>query len=804
MKVEGDGIGKTDRELDHLTQTSKQTEKATDGLLAAFKRLIVPLLSIGTAVSALNKIKNTAVAFEDLDARLKTTTGSANGALVAMEALTDFATETPYALEQSVEAFIQLTNLGLTPSERALRSYGDTASAMGKQLSEMANAVGRAVAGEFDPLKSFGVSMKKDGDKITASFRGVSEEIRNDARSIEEYFIRLGEANFAGSMEERMKTLGGRIANLGDAWDQMFNQIAKAGAGDLMKEGVTIATRAIEEITAMLASGELQGYVSAVMTGFEELWDAVSEIAVSIWDALKGVFEPFGDEAGEVVDWVIDAFKTMPQNIATVIRAMGATFGMLHKFADIGARAVLETFKRYWSSLGETTRNLGDLMGDILADPLNARSAFTQYMVKQAGTVSNLVTDVANTWETSFEKIVVAGGEWEQSIVRAMDLRDKSIAKRDEELARAKQLREEYEKEKLIQEELEKFFGKGDRLAGFSKGGDTKNKASSEQIEDFKKLQLTLMDEEAAVALSYQKRLELIRVNTEAGSALRLELETKLNEQLAVEMDGAYQDKATRLEAQYLAEQTILQDALDRRLISEQEFQAKSRDNWNKYTGAITTTVVGGATVVAKKQLEMHSQVLGLAQDITGQLAGLAGENTAMAKAMFIASKGIAIAQAIVNTELAATRALAEGGIYMGIPMSSLIRGLGYASVALMAGTAVSEYQGKFADGGMISAGKFGMVHEEGFEFVRGPAQVTSAAATRDALGNGIGGSTTVNFNVINQASDQVEVEKQENSDGGYDLVIKKIRSQFAAEIRSGDGELNSSIQKSFGLRRTG
>ena len=51
-----------------------------------------------------------------------------------------------------------------------------------------------------------------------------------------------------------------------------------------------------------------------------------------------------------------------------------------------------------------------------------------------------------------------------------------------------------------------------------------------------------------------------------------------------------------------------------------------------------------------------------------------------------MASKAAAIAQAIINTELAATKAMAEGGMIFGIPASMAIRAAGYASVGLIAG----------------------------------------------------------------------------------------------------------------------
>lgn len=84
--------------------------------------------------------------------------------------------------------------------------------------------------------------------------------------------------------------------------------------------------------------------------------------------------------------------------------------------------------------------------------------------------------------------------------------------------------------------------------------------------------------------------------------------------------------------------------------------------------------------------LAMFSSLTGDAADMMGQLAG---EGSDAYKALFLASKAAAIAQTMVSTEVAAAKALELGPI-AGIPAASLVRGLGYASVGMIAATTVS------------------------------------------------------------------------------------------------------------------
>lgn len=845
IKVNSSDVPVANKELKELTKTSATTERATDGLVASFKKMIAPLVGIAAATAAVRKLVDVTKTFQSLEAQLKTATGSVQDAKVAMEALTDFATQTPYALEQSVEGFIQLVNLGLTPSERALRSYGDIASGVGKQLTEMANAVGRAVAGEFDPLKSFGVSAKKDGDEITFAFRGVTETVKNNAAEIEGYFIRLGENNFAGAMADRMKTLEGAMSNLSDAVDQAFYAIANTGIRDIITSSFRTATEQVESFTRMIKSGELALYLEAIVFKFRDIAEAAEKGFAVIENSGSAAFAVIGETGQLVIQQMLDAIKYFPENVLALVQAGGASLGLIVAYAEAVANGVLTIFKELWEGMVQSFENVGrEIKDQFLTIFVGIGKLLREFQIATAETLNKILpkkNQYSEEWFRPLREDIVrfdntlkevdfnffkeqgknlqdtfgsiggaakgvatdmstATGRWVDSISEITTQNENAKQGFDDLIKKARETREAYEKEQAIIKALNDFF-KEDRTARFTKAKPPGG-LSDERKKEFEDLRKKLLDEEVLYQESYNRRAALINDNIALSGEQRLTLLAALDARAVVEEAKAYEDKAARLEAQYMAEQMFLQDALDNRLISEQEFQAKSKDNWSKYTNAVTSTVVGGAQVVATKQLQMHSQVLDLAANISDQLNSLAGENTSAAKALFIASKAIAIAQAIVYTELAATRALAEGGFYAGIPMATVIRALGYASVGLMAGTAAAEYQGKFEKGGMISAGRYGMVNEAGFEFIRGPAQVTSAAATRDALA-GAGGGGDVNVNIINQAPSEVEVVQEQRSDGsGVDLLIRKVKQGIANDIREGGNDLSRTFERSFGLRR--
>ena len=107
---------------------------------------------------------------------------------------------TPYSLQQTVDGFTKLVNLGLTPSEAALQSYGDTSAALGKDLSQMIEAVADAATGEFERLKSLVLKRRIRAIPylyISRCYR----KCKNNATEIENYLIKLGQVNFDGAMK---------------------------------------------------------------------------------------------------------------------------------------------------------------------------------------------------------------------------------------------------------------------------------------------------------------------------------------------------------------------------------------------------------------------------------------------------------------------------------------------------------------------------------------------------------------------------------------------------------------------------
>ncbi|MBR2922332.1 MAG: hypothetical protein IKC10_03320 [Alphaproteobacteria bacterium] len=212
-----------------------ETAKTFNGVLKQAAGLAGAYLGLRGLTSTFKSIVGVNAEFERLSGSLKTVTGSAKAAKEAFSLIEDFATSTPYQLDEIVDSFIRLKAMGLEPSMEALTSYGNTASAFGKNILEFVSAVTSATVGEFERLKTFGIKAKVEGDTVKFVFQGVTTEVAKNATEIERYLRSIGNINFGGAMAEQMNTMGGTMSNIEDAMAKVARTIGESGLNDAIK-----------------------------------------------------------------------------------------------------------------------------------------------------------------------------------------------------------------------------------------------------------------------------------------------------------------------------------------------------------------------------------------------------------------------------------------------------------------------------------------------------------------------------------------------------------------------------------------
>ena len=221
---------------------SSRAKRAILGIGAAASRIKGEIFSLQAGLIGLGgglvvrSFVKTAASLEKLQVQLKTVTGSAENADKAFSLLTEFTTKTPYEIDQVVTAFTKLKAYGLDPTEKSLTAFGNTASAMGKSLDQMIEAVADAATMEFERLKEFGIKAKQEADVVKFTFQGVTTEVKKNADAIKGYLMGIGETNFGGAMAAQMETWEGQVSNLRGSWTLFKKEVMDAGPFTVLKE----------------------------------------------------------------------------------------------------------------------------------------------------------------------------------------------------------------------------------------------------------------------------------------------------------------------------------------------------------------------------------------------------------------------------------------------------------------------------------------------------------------------------------------------------------------------------------------
>lgn len=446
FKSDTSGLTKAERGLDKLAnkgvKTEKTLKKSTGAISMGFARIASTLATVVTSGAALNKLVGVTRQFDVLNAQLVTATGSAEKASDAFFAIEEFAKTTPYDLAQATTAFNKLVNLGLNPSEEALLSYGNTASAMGKPLDQLIEAVADASVAEFERLKEFGIKAKNQGDTIAFTFRGVTEEVGNNAEEIQNYLMALGENEFAGSMANRMATLDGAVSNLGDSWDKLFLTVSQAGVGDMIEAGIRDSIDALDDLTLKIASGEVEARIDALTSKF----DGFGEDIVFMLDTLGTMWtegtQGWGLDGEKSAGYILDAFKSMPENIRSIIQLVAVEIGSLVDYGLIHGKAFAEVLGVQIGLLVENSK----IWGLEIANALNPFSDDIDYSadyVRAAELAAEMTNSILESANRQAEGISSAR---RATIVGIMDEREAALNSFDAQIEGAKDLTKEYKK----------------------------------------------------------------------------------------------------------------------------------------------------------------------------------------------------------------------------------------------------------------------------------------------------------------------------------------------------------------------
>lgn len=617
-------------QIDAAKAKTLQAKAAADswhGSLGRIGPALVAAFAGAAAYGFTSKIVAVQREFDILNSSLKTVTGSSEAAQLELAWLKDFAKETPFGLAQATQGFVKMKALGLDPTRAALTSFGNTASAMGKDLNQMIEAVADASTGEFERLKEFGIKASKQGDQVSLTFQGITKTIGNSAAEITRYLEDIGNTQFAGAMEERAKTLDGTLAALGDTWDELFRTVSSNNVGGLIFDTVTLANGAIEDATTVLKaySGATQdaagstGALVALRGGAANFFETVAVLAANTLYVLKQT----GDTLAGVAAGYTEFFKFNFEGVREIGRQMRENGEAARREIDATTERILNARKEQERYLANATRNasaatdprrvdLTSATSSVKAPKVDAAAikAANRELEQQANLLATLAGNNAD-YQQQLTRLVAIRKIQNLSDERYIELVNELISKQpavkkmyDDDAKAAKQLFEDEIRSADLRAkalaELEKTmedYAKA-QSAGVASSIDEANKAE-EQLRNYG----LLKSEVHSLTLAYlQQSREIAALAGEDVSNIEKRIEAQ--KRLITAVQGLEQREATDKAAKQVADEwkktadsinDDLTDALLRGFESGKDFAKNFRDTLvNMFKTLVLRPIISG------------------------------------------------------------------------------------------------------------------------------------------------------------------------------------------------------------------
>ena len=325
-------------------------------------------------------------------------------------------------------------------------------------------------------------------------------------------------------------------------------------------------------------------------------------------------------------------------------------------------------------------------------------------------------------------------------------------------------------------------------------------------VERLKSLNEELLKPEEALLKTTRERIKLLREAAPATEEYRKTMDriSKASVQEAPKFGGI--DASVGGASGELVRVAEAQKELDKwhktQLEMQQELLDQKEINEQTYADRVADINKKNATRLQDIQAGYTSASLSMFSDLAGQsaqlLQGIGQEGSLAYKTLFIASKAAAMAQAVINTELAATKAMAEGGMIMGIPAATAIRAVGYASVAMIAGQSLA---------GMAHDG-IDRVPETGTWLLQKGERVVTAStsakldATLDRVQQSRQASGAGTVHIQNSFTGKPDDATLMAIDQRNRQLAVSIRKEMAAQVVKPDNDFGRALQSIYPNRR--
>ena len=257
-------LGRLKGDLGGVSGKAKATGAMTAGALAGIKgKALAAAAAVATIGTAINKVAQAGMVFEDLKDSLDIVFGGAQEGDKALAEITRFAQTTPFQIDDVTKAFIGLKSAGIEPTVKMLQTFADTASIATDQKGTFEalitffqrSAAGGASLVELNRINDRGIDIFGRLEKEIGKSRtelSTFGQTAEGSRIIQEALIKVLERDFGGAMASKMDNLSTKASNMQIAFKVLGDELFKSGIGDMLKRMADRMTSIADAISRSL------------------------------------------------------------------------------------------------------------------------------------------------------------------------------------------------------------------------------------------------------------------------------------------------------------------------------------------------------------------------------------------------------------------------------------------------------------------------------------------------------------------------------------------------------------------------
>lgn len=630
--------------------------------------------------------------------------------------------ETQKAILDNTEANRQ-NNAEIKSTKTLLDNEATSVNALRAQLAQN--------TAELNKMSEAQRTTSKEGQDLTEQTKALSDKLKELEKSVGDNRRNVG--NYAESVKDGILQTQGLTGGTGALVGQMKSGIA-----------------GVQAFNAALKANPIIFVVSLVLTligTIEKLMKRNSELATS----LNAAFAPFKVIFGRLLDWITGLFEgvaflleNLAKGVTWLLDKLGLISEETKKAAAEGARLAQETRNIYRAEtaalvpMAQMRREMEELK--TLAADQNKTAAERTKLLQQATDKLHAIRDMElSVLDAKYKQIKAQNAlgyssdedlRKEQEALAALEAARASYATQEKEMAGQVSGFEKAERDKQVAAAKAAAAAKKKAAEDAAKAEADAAKKAADELKKAQDAQLKSYAE-AVTAMQLdiaQRELEGAQTSLQELQAVndkKIEIETYRRAQGLIG-EREYINNVRQLELEYAAEVKARKDEEDQKekdrqalnlendralaeikMANDLDFQLQKLEA-QKALEIANAEAIGAETTAITERFEImkdevrrkyYNAQLEMAAGTAGQLSSLLGEESA-------AGKAFATAQALINTYLGASKALAQGGIW-GIAQAAIVVAAGMKQVMSInktkePDTKINTSVKKYAKGGQV------------------------------------------------------------------------------------------------------